>query len=105
MKNINLFLIKSTMASEMEIPMPQVLVCYITNEGTSNQKRTRSNKNKIEDKMEKKLFKKKRMRRETRKNKNQKKNMYHGYKNGTYYALSPYLLNHISKGEFGTNML
>jgi hypothetical protein len=55
--------------------------------------------------MEKKLFKKKRMRRETRKNKNQKKNMYHGYKNGTYYALSPYLLNHISKGEFGTNML
>jgi hypothetical protein len=33
-----------TMASKMEPPMPQVLIRYITNEGTSNQKRTRRNR-------------------------------------------------------------
>jgi hypothetical protein len=35
---------KKTMARKMEPPMPKVLICYITNEGVRNQKRTRRNR-------------------------------------------------------------
>jgi hypothetical protein len=34
---------KKTIGRKMEPPMPEVLICYITNEGVRNQKRTRRN--------------------------------------------------------------